>query len=190
VTDRLRHSLKQLTDRPDRSKTDGNHGRHEVITVRPATPSDAASLGRFGAMLVAAHHEFDPDRFMVATSGTERAYGDYLVGKSAQADVFVLVAEEAGAVLGYAYGGLEGNDYMALRGPAGVVYDLVVDPDRRRQGIGRKLLKKIVDTLAERGAPRIVLFTAERNQNAQRLFASAGFRPTMIEMTWEPPKKS
>jgi RimJ/RimL family protein N-acetyltransferase len=36
-----------------------------------------------------------------------------------------------------------------------------------------------------RGAPRVVLSTAARNARAQRLFASAGFRDTMIEMTRE-----
>jgi hypothetical protein len=38
--------------------------------------------------------------------------------------------------------------------------------------------------MALRG-PRVVLWTAERNQAAQRLFASAGFRQTMLEMTRE-----
>ena len=33
--------------------------------------------------------------------------------------------------------------------------------------------------------PRVVLLTAERNEAAQRLFARAGFRRTMIEMTRE-----
>ena len=43
-------------------------------------------------------------------------------------------------------------------------------------------------TLAElkaRGAPRLVLSTAEKNKVAQRLFDRAGFRRTMIEMTRE-----
>jgi hypothetical protein len=31
--------------------------------------------------------------------------------------------------------------------------------------------------------PRIVLFTGERNDVAQRMFADCGFHPTMIEMT-------
>jgi RimJ/RimL family protein N-acetyltransferase len=42
-----------------------------------------------------------------------------------------------------------------------------------------------VAALAARGAPRVVLMTAERNETAQRLFARAGFRRTMIEMTRE-----
>jgi ribosomal protein S18 acetylase RimI-like enzyme len=80
---------------------------------------------------------------------------------------------------------MEGRDYMSLRGPAGVLYDIVVDPNHRRGGIGRKLLDATMAALKERGAPRVVLSTAEQNEAAQRLFAGAGFRRTMIEMTRE-----
>ena len=88
-------------------------------------------------------------------------------------------------MLGYTYAGVEGRDYMALRGLAGVLYDLVVDPARQREGVGRLLLDATVAALATRGTPRLVLSTAQRNETAQRLFASVGFRRTMIEMTLE-----
>ena len=74
---------------------------------------------------------------------------------------------------------------MSLRGPAGVLHDIVVDPAHRAQGIGRMLLDATLSALDARGAPRVVLSTAERNESAQRLFARAGFRRTMIEMTRE-----
>jgi ribosomal protein S18 acetylase RimI-like enzyme len=95
----------------------------------------------------------------------------------------VLVAEDDGEVLGYAYGGVEGQDYMSLRGPAGVLHDLVVDPSHRGRGVGQLLLEAAAAALEARGAPQIVLSTAERNEAAQRLFARAGFRRTMVEMT-------
>ena len=88
-------------------------------------------------------------------------------------------------MVGYTYSGVEGNDYMSLRGPAGVLYDIVVDPAHRRQGIGRMLVEGTLEALKARGAPRVVLSTAEKNKPAQRLFDSAGFRRTMIEMTKE-----
>jgi len=88
-------------------------------------------------------------------------------------------------VIGYTYAGVEGNDYMSLRGPAGVLYDIVVDPAHRGQGVGRTLLDATLEALKSRGAPQVVLSTAERNPSAQRLFARAGFRRTMIEMTRE-----
>ncbi len=131
------------------------------------------------------HHDFDPDRFIAPRPGTPEGYGAFLVSQLERKDAVVLIAERDGAVLGYAYAALEGNDWMALRGPAGVIHDLVVDPQRRRAGAGSMLLKAAVTALTDKGAPRIVLSTAERNHTAQRLFASAGFRPTMIEMTLE-----
>ncbi|HEX5634552.1 MAG TPA: GNAT family N-acetyltransferase [Gemmatimonadales bacterium] len=153
--------------------------------IRPAVPGDAAALGRLGALLVQAHHDFDPRRFMAPTAETPHGYGAWLMSQLRQPRVVVLVAESAGEVVGYAYAGVEGTDWMALRGPAGVLYDVVVDPAHRGRGTGRALVEAAVRALEAFGAPRIVLSTAERNEAAQRLFASAGFRRTMIEMTRE-----
>ena len=152
-------------------------------TVRPARPDDAPALGRLGALLVRTHHDFDPRRFMEATPHTERGYAAYLGSQLGTPDVIVLVAEQGSEVVGYAYAGVEGPDLMALRGPAGVLHDIVVDPACRGRGIGGMLLEAAVSELEARGAPRVVLSTAERNEAAQRLFARAGFRRTMVEMT-------
>ena len=151
--------------------------------IRPATPADRPALGRLGALLVRLHHDLDPQRFIPPGPGTEQGYGDWLASQLDRADVVVLVAERGGEVIGYAYAGLEGTDSMALRGPAGALYDIVVDPAHRRDGVGRALLEAVITALQARGAPQIVLSTAEGNVGAQRLFQSAGFRPTMREMT-------
>ena len=156
-----------------------------TVTVRPAAPADLAAVGQLGALLVRLHHDFDPRRFLAASPQTERGYASYLGTQLGKRDVVVLVAEREGALLGYTYAGLEGIDYMALRGPAGALYDIVVDPAHRGQGVGRLLLDATLAALAALGAPRVVLSTAERNEAAQHLFARAGFRRTMIEMTRE-----
>jgi ribosomal protein S18 acetylase RimI-like enzyme len=153
--------------------------------VRAATAADIPAIGRLGAMLVREHHEFDPKRFIAATSRTEEGYGSFLGSQLAEHNVIVLVAERRGEVAGYVYASLDGMDYMSLRGPAGVLNDIVVDPAHRGQGLGRTLLAAAIAALEGRGAPRLVLSTAEQNVPAQRLFASAGFRRTMIEMTRE-----
>jgi ribosomal protein S18 acetylase RimI-like enzyme len=156
-----------------------------MLNVRPARPPDLPSIGKLGALLVRTHHDFDPLRFIAATPQTEHGYASFLGTQLQAPSVVVLVAERDGEVLGYTYAGVEGRDYMSLRGPAGVLYDIVVDPAHRGQGVGRKLLDATVAALADRGAPRVVLSTAEQNAAAQRLFARAGFRRTMIEMTRE-----
>jgi ribosomal protein S18 acetylase RimI-like enzyme len=156
-----------------------------ALTIRPATPADIPAIGRLGALLVRTHHDFDPERFIAATPRTENAYGSFLGTQLDDPNIVILVAARDGDVLGYTYSGVEGTDYMALRGPAGVLYDIVVDPAHRRNGVGRMLLDATLEALKARGAPRFVLSTAERNVPAQRLFERAGFRRTMIEMTRE-----
>jgi ribosomal protein S18 acetylase RimI-like enzyme len=136
-------------------------------------------------MLVAEHHDFDPRRFIAPIPDLAERYGQFLLSQLARDGMLVLVAEREDEVVGYAYAGMEGNDYMALRGPAGVLYDLVVDPAHRRQGIGSALMDSALDRLRELGAPRVLLFTADKNRGAQAMFDRAGFRRTMIEMTRE-----
>jgi ribosomal protein S18 acetylase RimI-like enzyme len=155
------------------------------VIIRPAAPADLPAIGRLGALLVRTHHDFDPRRFMAPTPRTEQGYGSFLGSQLQARDAFVLVAERNGEVVGYTYAGVEGHDYMSLRGPAGVLHDIVVDPAERGHGVGQMLLDATLAALRARGAPRVVLSTAERNESAQRLFARAGFRRTMIEMTRE-----
>jgi ribosomal protein S18 acetylase RimI-like enzyme len=157
--------------------------------VRRGAAGDLETLGRLGALLVAEHHEFDAKRFIAAVPDLAQRYAAFLGSQMQRADKLVLVAERQGMVAGYAYAGVEGNDYMVLRGPAGEIYDLVVDPRYRRQGIGKRLLDAALDALSALGAPQAVLFTAAKNDGAQAMFGKSGFRPTMVEMTRELPRK-
>lgn len=151
--------------------------------IRPATRADMTAIGKLGALLVQTHHDFDPQRFLPRTSGTEYGYASFLESQLQEPTVIILVAEQAGKVIGDAYMGIEGHDYMALRGAAGVLYDLIVDPNHRGNGVGELLLNAALEALQAKGIPQVVLQTAENNSGAQRLFARAGFRRTMIEMT-------
>ena len=169
----------------DFARCGANSRLRQPRMISQAKESDRAAVGRLGALLVAEHHQFDPQRFIAPMANLAERYGDFLIAQSKRPEMRVIVAKRGGEVVGYAFGGMEGNDYMALRGPAGVIYDLVVDPEHRREGIGQALLAGMLDALAELGAPRALLFTAYKNDIAQALFDKVGFRRTMIEMTLE-----
>lgn len=154
-----------------------------AVVIRAATTADLPSLGRLAVLLVREHHGFDRARFMAATDDTERGYGSYLGTQLTERGTSILVATVSDAVVGYAWGSLEGIDYMSLRGPAAVLHDLVIDEAYRRRGIGSLLLDASISALEAAGARQFVLSTAARNAPAQRLFARHGFRPTMLEMT-------
>ena len=158
------------------------------LRVRPAAPEDAAQLGKMGAALVRFHHGLDPQRFMLPGGDLEAGYAGYLTREGGKKNAVVLVAEaEDGAVVGYAYGRLEGRDWSALRAPCGVLDDLWVEEGHRKLGAARALCEEMKRHFAAKGAPRVVLMTSVANTRAQRLFESLGFRQTMIELTCELP---
>src|ERR1700741_4929304 len=95
------------------------------------------AIGRLGALLIREHHDFDPQRFFAAPARAEQLYSSFLGKQLENPDIVILAAERDGEVVGYTYSGVEGPDYMSLRGPAGVLYDIVVDPAHRGQGVGR-----------------------------------------------------
>ena len=153
-----------------------------MITTRPATASDQEILGRFGGALMRQHHAADARRFL-QVEHPEAGYGRFLVSQLSSSDSLVLVAENAGSVIGYVFADVESTNWMELRGPCGVVHDIYVDDTARRLGAGRELLSAAIAWIRSKGRSQVVLMTKTRNEHAQHLFTRLGFRPTMLEMT-------
>jgi ribosomal protein S18 acetylase RimI-like enzyme len=152
------------------------------LVVRRARPEDSGAAAALAARLVRMHHEVDPGRFFLPDD-VERGYASWFGRELKRREARVLVAARAEKIVGYAYGTLEGRDWNALLDQHGAIHDIYVAEDERRRGTGQRLLAAIVAELEALGAPRIVLWTMVTNLAAQRLFASAGFRSTMLEMT-------
>lgn len=155
------------------------------VRIRPATESDAPALGRLGASLLRLHYGFDHQRFLAPRANSEEGYAWFLGSQLREADATVFVADRAGDVVGYIYAGIEPLSWKELRDEAGFIHDVVVDDAHRGGGIASALIEAASLWLRAKGAPRVILWTAERNHAAQRLFEQAGFRRTMIEMTRE-----
>ena len=155
------------------------------VRIRPATEADVPALGRLGASLLRLHYAFDNQRFLAPRGNPEEGYAWFLAGQLRDADATVFVADRAGDVVGYIYAGLEPLSWKELREAAGFIHDVLVDDAHRRGGVAGALLDAASEWLKSRGAPRVMLWTAERNHAAQRFFEQAGFRRTMIEMTRE-----
>src|SRR6516164_6902138 len=110
--------------------------------IRRAMTSDLPGLGRLGALLVEAHHKLDSQRFLAPNDRTPANFASFLKTKLEDPEAAILVAEAHGEVIGYAYAAVQGYDYTSLRGPAGVLHDLIVEPQHRGRGVGRLLLTK------------------------------------------------
>ncbi len=155
------------------------------MTIRLATPADLPALGRLGALLMRTHYEFDPQRFMSAGTDAADGYVWFLERQLEDSNVVVYVAEHEGEVVGYVYAGIEPISWKELRDECGFIHDVVVDERGRRGGTATALIDKAIEWMRERGMPRVMLWTAEKNAGAQQLFSKLGFRRTMIEMTRE-----
>lgn len=156
-----------------------------AIEIRSARESDLAALGRLGASLIHAHFAFDAQRFMAPPSEPESGYAWFLSTQLREPGVCILVAAAADDVVGYVYAALEPHSWKELREPAGFIHDIAVAEAHRNRGIGSLLVTGASDWLRRRGAPRVLLWTAERNTAARQLFTRLGFRTTMVEMTRE-----
>jgi ribosomal protein S18 acetylase RimI-like enzyme len=152
--------------------------------IRRAKKSDAPQLGAMGARLALFHHAQDSARFLYWDDMAE-GYGRWLGKELAADDAVVIVAARGETLVGYAYGRAEERDWNMLLDAHGALHDIWVEPDARRDGVGRALCLAMIEALQALGVPRIVLSTAVKNEAAQKLFANLGWRPTMLEMTRE-----
>ena len=155
------------------------------MNVRPMRFADLRAVSKLAGLLVRQHHRTDPGRFM-RIPHVETGYAWYFATQLRSRKAVLRVAEENGRVVGYGYGAVAGRDWNLLLDAHGAVHDIVVAPRRRRRGVGRALIKEMVQALKDKGAERILLSTMVGNKPAQRLFRAVGFRPTMLEMTINP----
>lgn len=153
------------------------------MVIRKAAHADRDALGRLGALLMDVHFNFDRRRFLNPGTDAAAGYARFLVSQLADPDSVILVAEIDGVVVGYCYAGIEPLSWKELRDEAGFIHDLALDRHARRQGAGRALVDAALEWFRRRGTARAMLWTSTRNQAAAELFAAAGFRPTMTEMT-------
>jgi GNAT superfamily N-acetyltransferase len=97
-------------------------------------------------------------------------------------DSVVLVAEGAGALIGFITGY---QDLHSVRfGYRAWVEDFAVDPERRSQGVGKALLDAAKDWARERGATHLELDSALARTDAHRFYEREGAEYKSFSFGW------
>jgi ribosomal protein S18 acetylase RimI-like enzyme len=147
------------------------------MDIRPATSEDVEAIEQVAA------RSWRNDYADILTRETaDAAANDWYEAERILAELgyertLVLVAERGGSVLGFAHATWEegGAGMEGPEGPAGHILRIYVDPDRRREGVGRALLERTCETLAEEGVDRVNAMVLAANEPGRTFYERFGF---------------
>ena len=135
-----------------------------ALAIRRATPDDLDELAPL----------FDAYRRFYEQPGDVALASAYLHARMERGESAILVAEADGQMLGFCQMYPTWCSVAAAR--IFVLYDLFVDAQVRRGGVGRALMLAAQALGREAGAVRLDLSTAHTNTRAQALYESLGWQ--------------
>ena len=136
-----------------------------AVEIRAAAPGEESAIIALYEWLFAPPgsrpSQWDPRRAEVAL---EQAIASH--------DSVVLLADDGGELVGFCTGY---QDMHSVRfGYRAWVEDLAIDPGRRSEGIGKRLLDAAKDWARERGATHLELDSSETRADAHRFYEREG----------------
>ncbi len=125
-----------------------------VITVRPFDRADIPAVAALEA--VGQSQPWTPGMLEDELGAENRSY----------------VVAETDVVLGY--GG------VMVIGEEAHITNLLVDPERRGEGVGRRLMIGLIEAAISQGARHLTLEVRSKNEPARRLYQSLGLAPVGV----------
>lgn len=151
------------------------------VAVRAARPADLPAIVRRWRDLMQAHQVIDPVLYGVEDHA-EGTYGAFVRRHLDKAGSVVLVAEAGGEGLaGYLVGGVGQRAPMFTVRQVGMIFDLVVDPQRRRRGVGKALVATALARFRSHGLGYVQVNFDPQNASAAGFWPSQGFRVLLCE---------
>ena len=150
-----------------------------MVELRDATPADAHALATVHvASWRAAYRGLMPDEVLAGLSVPEREqlWSDRLTAQEARTSV--VVATDAGRVVGFAAAGPPLVPTDRADSTLGVLYALYLDPDRWGRGIGTPLHAAALDRLVTHSFTHAGLWVLDGNLRALRFYHRHGWTDT------------
>ncbi|MGH7341981.1 MAG: GNAT family N-acetyltransferase [Candidatus Rokuibacteriota bacterium] len=139
------------------------------MIVRGAGRRDLDAIHALWVQLREAQAKADP-RFALSSEGPARAREHREIILADPRTRF-FVAEEQGRVVGYLHAQVEANDPAYETQRYGVIVDVIVREDRRREGLGARLLEAAKEWLRSAGVHEYRAAIPAPSADATRLFA-------------------
>ena len=152
------------------------------FTIRPATQDDAQAVAGLWELMADQHRQYDVDAWRWSADARGK-WQEGFVKRLEDRDTVDLVAESSdGLLVGFVQAIARDSLEIFSTRRQGEVWDLVVRPEHRKKGVGRKLMVAAIAGLKDRGAEDIKLHVAIANEAAIKLYEQMGFRRIMYRM--------
>ena len=150
------------------------------MTIRPAQATDIEAIINLLRQVNRIHHQGRPDLFSLGTKYTDRELVDLIADPSRP----VLVAEDKGAIKGYAFCVLQRHRNDNILTDIDTLYldDLCVDQASRGIGIGKQLYQAVLELAKSHNCHNVTLNVWSFNQNAMKFYEACGMHPLKICM--------
>ncbi len=139
------------------------------MNVRDATEADVPGIQQIAERAWAA--DYDILTKETAEEAVRDWYSDERVRTEVTSDDSPVVVAEDGGIVGFAHGVISQTEGI------GTILRLYVDPDRRREGIGRALLSAIEERLAA-DSIRLRATVLAANEAGRRFYQESGYEET------------
>lgn len=146
-----------------------------ALKIRPAADADIPVVGRLWREMVLLHGELDP--LFTLTEDALQHFADFVHRQIEDPQSVLLVAERDGEVVGYCLAARATYPPVFRTQEYGMIYDMAVSAERRREGVGEKLYGEVLRWFEERGIRRIELRVVPTNKLSTSFWKKQGFRP-------------
>jgi ribosomal protein S18 acetylase RimI-like enzyme len=154
------------------------------VLIRPATADDVPSVLPMVASICALHKQWDAAKYGFKPNPAEM-YGRWLPARASDPRSVFLVAEAEKGLVAFLIGTVEKEIPIYNLAEYGFIHDLWVEESYRHEGLGRRMTMLALEKFAAMGVKQVRLDTAAANDAARALFASCGFRTSVVEMLIE-----
>lgn len=149
------------------------------VVVRPAAVTDAEAIGQLWEQLVTYHRTLDPALPRASENGAD-LYARRIRDKVGDSHTRTFVAESNGRIIGFVLGVIvDLVPEMFASETGGFLADIYVEPNYRRSGVGRALVKALSDWFQSRGVDYLELYVANSNTEGRAFWAALGGRDMM-----------
>ncbi len=150
------------------------------LTIRKAKPADLVEVVELWKELMNFHCNLDP--FFTQAKDGPNNFLKWVEKQMELEDAELIIADVSGKIVGYAK--IEISKYPPVfeKKQYGMISDVSVAEEYRRNGIGEALYGKAMDWFEEKGMTRIELRVADVNSVARGFWEKMGFKPYMTTM--------